>query len=651
MKKVPESESTGPSAPPVTPPRSAAAPPDAPWLGGIWARIKEHKVMQWTLAYAAAAYTLLHGVQMLSDAQEWPRVIVRVLSFALMLGLPLIVTLAWYHGAKGLRRVSAAELTIITLLGLIAGSVLWALTRTAGHHTIAPVASIAGAPPAATTTATPAAPRTAIAVMPFANLTGDPSKDYLGDGMAEELINTLSKVQGLTVPARTSSFAYKGRNINIRDIARDLQVGTIVEGSVRAAGQRIRITAQLINAQDGLHLWSESYDEQLTDLFKLQDKLARQIALALQPNLGGASWQMRQAPPTQDVEAYLLYSQAVSLIDRISPRNVARALALLQQAVIRDPKFARAYGLLAVAHYIEFSVLNQSSEHLAQAEQLARKALALDSNVTDGHNILSSINADRGQWLAMEAQYRASLDNADATTLFAHALHLRMVGHVRESLEEIQRAYTLAPASAVVAMIAAILHSAAGHDSEALKYAGLARDMGLPEGATVGIYAASARRAGRYAEAADLLTAEISPDPDSVRAAEVVKLVYAALADPSRRSAALAARPRLYPEHGGLKPVNSSTALNACMDSVTDYVLLGAVDVAYSLTDQCLNEEPLEAAVPGSATSFLWTPEMRSFRQDKRFQSLVTRLGLMEYWKQYGQPDDCDLKDGLFSCR
>jgi TolB-like protein len=184
-------------------------------------------------------------------------------------------------------------------------------------------------PPAAPSFATPAAPRTAIAVMPFANLTGDASKDYLGDGMAEELINTLTKVHGLTVPARTSSFAYKGRNINIRDIAKDLQVGTIVEGSVREAGQRIRITAQLINAQDGLHLWSETYDEQLTDLFKLQDKLAREIALALQPKLGGVGWAVTRAPPTQDVEAYLLYSQAVSLVDRITPPNISRALELL----------------------------------------------------------------------------------------------------------------------------------------------------------------------------------------------------------------------------------------------------------------------------------------------------------------------------------
>jgi tetratricopeptide (TPR) repeat protein len=325
-------------------------------------------------------------------------------------------------------------------------------------------------------------------------------------------------------------------------------------------------------------------------------------------------------------------------------------LELLEQAVTRDPRFARAYGLMAVAHYIEFSVLNQPSEHLAQAEQLARQALALDSSVTDGHNILSSIDADRGRWLEMEAQYRASLDNADATTVFTHAMHLRAVGYVRESQQEIRKAYTLAPASAVVAVIAGILYSASGHDSEALRFAGLARDMGMPKEATTGIYAASARRVGRYAEAADLLTADVPPDPGSVRAAEVVKLVYAALADPSRRTAALLARSRLYPEHSGLKPVNSSTALSACMDSVSNYALLGALDIAYSLTNQCLNEEPPEAAVPGSAAAVLWAPEMRAFRQDPRFQALVTRLGLMEYWKQHGPPDDCDLKDGTLSC-
>jgi transcriptional activator of cad operon len=211
-----------------------------------------------------------------------------------------------------------------------------------------------------------------VAVLPFLDLSENQDQGYFADGMAEEVINTLTKVPGLKVPARTSSFAYKGRNVDIRQVAKDLGVRTILEGSVREAGQRIRITAQLINAQDGLHLWSETYDEQFTDLFKLQDELATQIAAALQPNLGGAAADaVRQAPPTRDVEAYRLYLQAASLMDRISIANVSRALELLEQAVTRDPKFARAYGLMADAHYNAFTNVNLPSEHLVQAEQIA----------------------------------------------------------------------------------------------------------------------------------------------------------------------------------------------------------------------------------------------------------------------------------------
>ena len=202
-----------------------------------------------------------------------------------------------------------------------------------------------------TRAATPAAPRTAIAVLPFANLTGDASKEYLGDGMAEELINTLNKVQGLKVPARTSTFAYKGRNTDIRQIAKDLGVGTILQGSVRAADKRIRITAQLINAQDGLHLWSESYDEEFTDLFKLQDTLATAIMTALQPNLhAAAETAVSQGRPTRDVEAYQLYLQGSSLADRVTEENENRAIEYFQQAIARDPKFARAYAGVAYAH-------------------------------------------------------------------------------------------------------------------------------------------------------------------------------------------------------------------------------------------------------------------------------------------------------------
>jgi TolB-like protein/DNA-binding winged helix-turn-helix (wHTH) protein len=230
------------------------------------------------------------------------------------------------HAGGSSSRWSLLRLSALSLALLLAASAWWVLQRNGA---------------ASTTSAQQSA---AVAVLPFVNLTGDPTREYLGDGMAEELINTLAKVPGLKVPARTSSFSYKGRNVDARQIAKELGVGMIVEGSVRSAGDQIRITAQLINAEDGLHLWSETYDERFTDIFSLQDKLAKAIATALHANLssdGVAT--IASKPPTQDIEAYRLYLQGTALLERPTLPNVERALDFFQRAITRDAQFARAY--------------------------------------------------------------------------------------------------------------------------------------------------------------------------------------------------------------------------------------------------------------------------------------------------------------------
>ena len=151
-------------------------------------------------------------------------------------------------------------------------------------------------------------PRASLAVVPFANLTGEASKEYFSDGMAEELINSLSHISGLKVPARTSSFAYKGRNVDIRRISQDLGVATILEGSVQSAGNRIRVTAELVDGRSGYHLWSSSYDRRFTDIFKLQDDLTAAIVQALRATLGATlASPATRPPPTTDVLAYQLW--------------------------------------------------------------------------------------------------------------------------------------------------------------------------------------------------------------------------------------------------------------------------------------------------------------------------------------------------------
>jgi TolB-like protein/Tfp pilus assembly protein PilF len=642
---------TDPSAP-ASEERNASPPAvapghQAPAAQGVWARLKQHKVAQWTLAYAAAAYTLLHVAEMVSEAMEWPHLIARVLTLVLVLGVPVVITLAWYHGARHAHRVSGPELTIITILLIIAGSVLWAL---GGEHATAPAAATGASRSASTGALTSVAPRTSVAVMPFANLTGDASMEYLGDGMAEEVINALTEVPGLKIPARTSSFAYKGRNTDIRQICRDLGVGTILEGSVRVAGKRIRITAQLINAQDGLHIWSHTYDEQFTDLFKLQDDLAKAIVQALQVNLHAEVPSIgAPAAPTQDLEAYQLYLQARSIGTSGAEPRLRDALKRFQGAIARDPKFARAYSGSAATR-LTFVVLGYPLPNaLDDAEHEAEKALALDPRLAEAQSILGQTDAVRGNWLKSEAHFRAAiaLDTRDpATRTNYSSFVLNSVGHMRHAISESREAYRLAPADPTSVMILATMNSIVGLDAEAIKFANLAVGLGVSPDVTPTpqIYNNAAVRNGRYAEAADRAVANLPAALRTVRGAQVMRRVYAAFGDNAQKATA---REALHQLLHSVPP--DELDVNTRKDLIALFAQLDDLDDAFEVAQRSL-ELLAQTGTVGSSWGVLWLPEMRAFRRDPRFKAFAGRLGLVEFWQQYGAPDECDLKDGKLTC-
>ena len=550
---------------PVTPsasPAAVASSPHADASKDIWERIKEHKILQWSLGYLGAALALAHGAELLGHTFHWPEFVQRLILGVFIVGLPMVLTLAWYHGHKGLKGVGQGELMITSVLLVIGAGLLIVLVRAPDDHAEASAATTtASAPPSTPTIAvTPTAPRTAIAVMPFANLTGDATKDYLGEGMAEELINTLTKVPGLRVPARTSTFSYRGRNADAKQIAKDLGVGTILDGSVRSAGTTLRINAQLIDAQTDSHLWSETYERKFTDLFKLQDDLAKAIVQALQVNLKGASTaSVTQAPPTQDLEAYRFYLQGSSLSDRITESNEIRAIEYFQQAIARDPKFARAHAAIATA-FLRLGTLGlRPFEQTAAADRSARQALALDPNSALAHSALSSVNDARGNRLESEVHSLAalSLGGNDGFVRTIRAIHQRRGGYLRDALAEVHKAMDLAPANPWVISTVASLHSLSGRDAEALKYADLAVELAYPKDSPIlaNVYSDAALRAGRYAEAAEFAVKPlVVSDPEQVRTAEVIKLVHAALANSGQRASALAARERLYPPPATTKP-------------------------------------------------------------------------------------------------
>jgi TolB-like protein len=627
----------------------SAPVPGAPTaLPGFWDRLKEHKIAQWTLAYAAAAYTLLHVVEMVSEALEWPHVIARVLTLVLGLGFPIVITLAWYHGAKALKRVSGPELMIITILLLIAGSLLWALNRRGEHET---ASSTATASAWHASDATTAALRS-VAVMPFANLTGDPSKEYLGDGMAEEVINSLANVPGLQVAARTSSFAYKGRNADIRQIGRDLNVSAVLEGSVRSAGNRIRITAQLINAQTGLHRWSQTYERKFTDLFQLQDELATAIVQALQVNLNGAApSSVVRTPPAQSVEAYDLYLQGFSMMLRGgSVENLRLALHLFDQAIARDPTFARAFAARSRAR-LTFLVRGYPLANAREdAERDAEQALALNPKLGVAHQALGNVSALRGNWIQAESSYRAGIidDGNDPDVHSGYGMVvLAATGRLNQADVEVRKAYELAPKSANHIRIVALLSATRGLDADALKFAELARGVGETDTGTLSyVYVQDDIQHARYTEAADRVIAGLPPTVRDAGGAEVIRQVYGALADPTQKPAAAKALQGLVAKLGA-----THLGANVQRDFITDFTMLGALDPAYELATLYLDEFVRSGTGGGAAWTFLWwVPEMRLFRKDSRFQAFVTRMNLIDYWKQNGPPDGCDLRDGTLTC-
>jgi TolB-like protein/tRNA A-37 threonylcarbamoyl transferase component Bud32 len=253
----------------------------------------------------------------------------------------------------------------------------------------------------------PVDPRPSIAVLPFANMSGDKEQDYFTDGMAEEVINALAQVQGLKVIARTSAFAFKGKNEDVRKIAEQLGVTNVLEGSVRRAGNRLRITAQLIHAADGTHLWSQRYDRDMTDIFAVQDEISQAISEALQLKLAPALVP-RRMPTLPAYEAYLKYRHYQW---RFTPEASRRSRECLEQALALDPGFALPYVGLA-DHYLALASVGgmPAREAMPQARDLARRALELDPDLPEAHAMLGIVAGHYElDWREAERRFRLAM--------------------------------------------------------------------------------------------------------------------------------------------------------------------------------------------------------------------------------------------------
>lgn len=463
------------------------------------AELKRRNVVRAGLLYAVGGWVILQVADVLSQLLGLPDWTLRFVAFILALGFPLVLIFSWVFELTpdGIRRESdlppdrettpsSARKFNLAIAGLVAIAILIVLGNFASKPDDmalknAPVDTTASLPsPPGSSTATTSnsgdvlAPATSIAVLPFVNMSSDPENDYFADGLSEELLNVLAQIEGFKVAGRTSSFSYKGKNQNLKEIGQTLNVGTVLEGSVRKSGDQVRVTAQLISVKDGYHLWSSSYDRKLDDIFTIQDDIARQVVGALKKTLLASQDELvLERRPTDNLEAYQLYLRGRHQLAKRTLQGLQLALAAFREATDLDPKFARAWTGVAdaqslMASYGYLPIIGMKDN----AEFAIEQALELDPGLGEAYAskglLLSQLDGNTEDIIAL---YDRALQLNPNNSL----AHMWLAGQLGQSnseaaLKHLRIAYSLDPLSRVVVFNLASYLMVTGHYEQARKH-------------------------------------------------------------------------------------------------------------------------------------------------------------------------------------
>lgn len=574
--------------------------------------------------YGASIFAVLQGVDVLVPALGLPESLITIVAIVALVGFPVVLFVAWVYERtpQGLVKTADAAPGEITQIISAPAAKRWpvglaaaagtALLLVGGWLTLGrPAASSDGSAAAgvAGTTAVGGeagerAEAPSVAVLPFADMSETGDKEYFSDGLTEELIDALARVEGLKVAARTSSFAFKDGTADIRTIADSLGVQTVLEGSVRASGDQLRITAQLIQASDGFHMWSGSYDRELTDVFEVQEEIAAAIADTLLGTLGlrpGANVSIART----DIEAYEQYLLGRAFVSQRG-EALTRAEEHFRAAIEIDSMYAPAWGGLAETYalypyYAEVDV----EEAQTTAEDAARRALSIDSTSASARVALGSVLRDRYEWDAAEREFLRALDLApeSAETHGEYGQFLLQVGRLEEGFAESERALELDPLSNQKLAIAGAYGVAAGREEEGIERLWRIRNFPV---ATVWLVQHLVYR-GRWDEAAEAALF----DP---LAAPTLTMLVEAVQSPDGSEA----RAR------GLELVSTlgsiPLGLGGGATQPAWLIFFGQPDAALDLLVETFEDHPIGVEV-------LWMPMYDPIRDDPRFQALIGQLG------------------------
>ena len=636
---------------------------NAPGYQRFFAELKRRKVFRVAAVYGATGFVVLQVADLLAEGMELPSVVLKTTTFLVLLGFPIAMVLAWALELtpEGVKRTDAAEtgeleaivaqpagkrwpagvLALLGVAALVAGawwvgrstapgvedSALAANSGSGGGNRGAEVLQLAYAD-------LDADQRPSIAVLPFADMSPDGDQEYFADGMTEELLNSLAKIRDIRVGGRTSSFAYKGQDKDLREIGEELGVQYVVEGSVRKQDDRLRITAQLVDANDNFHLWSESYDRTIDDVFAVQEEIAEAIAEELQVSLGLGEDESLVAP-VGDLDAYELYLTGRARM-RERGDSVEEAVQLFEATVARDSSWAPGWAGLAQAYsLVPFYRASESREEywatwessLEAAESAAIRALEIDPQIAGAEVALGNVYRDRWEWERGEQHYLRALE-IDPDDVEAHQQYAELLaanGRLDEALRSARRAVALDPTSAIRLNVLGYILIMNNRREEAIPQLELAVVHGGEFASPYSNLERAYVAIGEYDRAEAIVRDEIFPRFLDTRVAEGVQVE---------------SREELKAGYDAIR-AGDRAAFDSCCSpddwQIVHYIALGDTARAFDMAVESMLSQPRFRA---DGFGRIWWPEFSQFHSDPRFQEMLLFTGQEGAELQLAAPGD-----------
>ncbi len=582
----------------------------------FFAELKRRNVYKVAVAYAVVGWLVMQVAATVVPALHLPDGITTAVVVVTLLGFPIALVIAWAfemtpEGMKRTENVSPDEVIPQWSARKFAAMIVSVALLAAALLVFQIVRSKSTSPAQLSPESTAAADDKSIAVLPFVNMSSDKEQDYFSDGLSEELLNQLAQIPQLRVIARTSSFSFKGKEVDVATIARALNVANVLEGSVRKSGNTLRITAQLVRASDSSHLWSQTYDRQMTDIFKVQDEIAGDVVAALKVKLLPTQ-QLPKTQRTSNPEAYEHYLLGMDMLRQDRMQTSYLAAAEFQKAIALDPNYANAFVALSNAQALAAEVASspaQRAEGIKQALATVEKAITLAPDLASAYSSRGYLRYSRAwDWQGAAADFKRALalDPNNAALLSSYSQSLFFSGHQTEAIAMARKAAAIDPLSVETWRFLGLLLFCSGQDAEAR----LAWQHALE-------IDPGTRWPNYLLGYLDLKEGKIESARAHFHAAdEAFRLTGAAMVEYTLGHA--------QESDQALDTLKTKYATGSAFQIATIYAWRGEKDQAFEWLDRAYDQH--DTGMP----RLFYDPTLASLHDDPRFAALVKKMGLSE---------------------